>query len=138
MASTAREHGRTAAPPARTWTRVFPAQPEQIHHARAELALALEGCPVTDEAVLCLSELATNATLHSHSRHGGSFTVRAEIAADYLRVEVCDEGGPWAWHPPESEQHGRGLLIVSQLARSWGRTGTSESGWSVWFTLDCP
>jgi len=87
---------------------------------------------------LCLSELACNATVHSHSRQpGGHFTVRAEIDAGRLRVEVRDEGGPWTRPvgPPDGP-HGRGLFIVAQLAREWGRAGDSATGWSVWFEMD--
>lgn len=83
-------------------------------------------------------ELATNATLHSHSRNGGHFTVRAQIHVGRLRVEVCDDGGPWT-RPAHGRngQHGRGLLIVAQLAHDWGRAGDSETGWIVWFEIDC-
>jgi anti-sigma regulatory factor (Ser/Thr protein kinase) len=86
---------------AHTWTREFPARPDQVGQARKFLALALEGCPVTDDAVLCLSELASNSVLHSESRRPeGVFTVRAEMQlGDYLRAEVRDEGGPWDEHP---------------------------------------
>ncbi len=38
-----------------------------------------------------LSELATNAVVHSRSgQPGGTFTVRAELGAQRLRVEVRD------------------------------------------------
>jgi hypothetical protein len=34
-------------------------------------------------------------------------------------------------------QHGHGLHIISQLARTWGITGDSDTGWIVWFEADC-
>jgi anti-sigma regulatory factor (Ser/Thr protein kinase) len=38
-------------------------------------------------------ELATNAVLHSASRNpGGTFTVRASIFDDHVRIEVEDNG----------------------------------------------
>jgi serine/threonine-protein kinase RsbW len=125
-----------AAPPL-AWSRAFPAVPAQIREARRFLAGILAGYPTADDAILCLSELASNASVHSDSRKaGGMFTVRAEIYAGRLRVEVQDEGGPWTWPVrPPGGQHGRGLLIVAQLASEWGRTGDSESGWRVWFEL---
>ena len=86
-----------------------------------------------------MSELVTNAIVHSRSRQaGGTFTVRAQLDRDRLRVEVCDQGGPW--HTPTQAnadgQNGRGLLIVSHLASRWGCEGHSQTGWSVWFEID--
>jgi two-component sensor histidine kinase len=88
--------------------------------------------------VLCLSELVTNAALHSHSgRPGGQFTVRVEMNGNSLRIEVHGEGGSWQEADAPGELHGRGLSIVSRLARDWGRGGDSETGWTVWYELDC-
>jgi serine/threonine-protein kinase RsbW len=121
---------------------MFPARPDQVRHARRYLAQVLEGCPVADDAVLCLSELASNAVVHSRSREpGGCFTVHAQLDDNRVRVEVCDQGGRWQspGRTGEDEQNGRGLLIVGQLAARWGCEGHSQSGWSVWFELDvCP
>jgi len=118
-----------------TWSHAFTATASQVREARRFLSGILGSFPAADEAVLCLSELASNAVIHSNSRKsGGIFTVTAQVSAGCLRVEVCDEGGPWLWPPPGNEQHGRGLLILDKLARDWGRTGDSETGWTVWFT----
>ena len=35
-------------------------------------------------------------------------------------------------------QNGRGLFIVSQLARAWGREGDETAGWITWFEIDRP
>lgn len=123
-----------------TFSRTFPAVPAQVGEARRFLAGLLDGCPVADDAVLCLSELVSNAVVHSHSRHpGGSFTVRVQLHGQRLHVEVCDQGGPW--HPPgrasADEQNGRGLLIVGQLAVRWGCEGHSQYGWTVWYEIEC-
>jgi hypothetical protein len=66
-------------------------------HVKRFLRAALEGCPQADDAVLCLSELASNSVLHSNSRKpGGTFTVRAtSYEGDYVYIEVEDHGGPW-------------------------------------------
>lgn len=115
------------------WSRAFAGTPAQAGEARRFLAQILDGRPAADEAILCLSEMAANAILHSNSRKpGGHFTVRAEIHGDRLRVEVHDEGGPWAVPSPDDVQHGHGLHIISQLARTWGITGGSDTGWTVW------
>jgi anti-sigma regulatory factor (Ser/Thr protein kinase) len=120
---------------------MFPADASQVGAARAFLATILAGDPAADDAVLCLSELASNAIVHSRSREpGGSFTVRAHRHHRRLRVEVTDQGGPWPTpiptHPSPDQPTGRGLLIVSQLATRWGRAGHSRTGWTLWYELD--
>ncbi len=116
------------------WSRAFPAAPEQVREARRFVAGILDGCQAADDAILCLSELATNATLHSRSREpGGHFRVRAEVHGNRVRVEVTDQGGPWERSAKDDEQNGRGLLVVAQLARNFGRTGDDQAGWTVWF-----
>ncbi len=69
---------------------------------------------------------------HSDSREpGGQFRVRVERHGDRVRVEVCDQGGPWAPAAAHDEENGRGLLVVAQLARSWGRTGSEALQWQA-------
>lgn len=127
-----------AAVPLIAWSRAFPGTPAQVREARRFLSTVLAGQDAADDAVLCLSELVTNATLHSYSgRPGGQFTVRVEMNGNSFRVEVHDEGGSWQGAGAVDEQHGRGLHIVSQLASAWGRDGDSETGWTVWYELDC-
>lgn len=130
---------RAAAAPVITWARTFPAVPAQVGEARRFLAGVLDGDPACDDAALCLSELASNAVVHSRSREpGGSFTVRVQLDSQRLRVEVGDQGGPWGspGRASADEQNGRGLLIVSQLAARWGCAGHSRTGWTVWYELD--
>lgn len=96
--------------------------------------------PAVFDAVLCVSELAANAIVHSRSGRSadGRFTVRAGITDKGLRVEVEDQGGPWTSQSADDIHGGRGLLIVADLARAWGREGSSEGGWTVWVEMDCP
>jgi serine/threonine-protein kinase RsbW len=123
-----------AAPPATG--RVFPAGAGQVREARRFLAGVLDGCPATDDALLCVSELVTNAVRHSRSaRPGGRFAVRATARAGSLRVEVEDEGGPWRADRNGDGQSGRGLLIVGQLAGRWGREDGADRR-TVWFEID--
>jgi hypothetical protein len=132
-------HGPHATASARTWIREFPARPEQVGQARRFLAFALEGCPVADDAVLCLSELAGNSVLHSRSRRpGGTFTVRAEVCeGDYVRVEVRDEGGPWNGHcGVDGRPHG--LAIVRKLAADSAVDGDALTGWIAWARINWP
>jgi anti-sigma regulatory factor (Ser/Thr protein kinase) len=128
-------HELTISPP-QVWSRTFPAATAQIGQTRRFLAEILADEPTADDAVLCLSELATNATVHSRSRDGGHFTVLVERHGQRLRVAVRDQGGPWAQPNGADEHHGRGLLIVSRLATSWGRDGQAAFGWTVWFEMD--
>ena len=121
-----------------THHQVFPALAEQVGHARRFLTGILAGYPAAGDAVLCLSELASNSVTHSASRQpGGTFTVRTTLHhGGRVRVEVEDQGGPWRQCPSENGPHGHGLHIVSQLACGWGITGDSATGRTVWFELD--
>jgi anti-sigma regulatory factor (Ser/Thr protein kinase) len=110
-----------------------------VREARRFLSCILAGLPVADDAILCVSELAANATIHSNSaRPGGHFTVQTELSPrGCLRVEVQDQGGSWAGRPAAHDTpHGRGLTIVAQLARNFGRSGDSQAGWIMWFEMN--
>lgn len=120
-------------------SRSLAANPAYARDARYFLGGILEGHPKAGDAILCLSELAANAIVHSRSRQsGGAFTVRVQLNGQRLRVEVCDQGG--LWHSPgqasEDDQSGRGLLIVGQLSSRWGCKEHSHHGRTVWFELD--
>jgi serine/threonine-protein kinase RsbW len=92
-----------------------------------------------DDAVLCLSELASNAIRHSNSaRPGGRFTVRIIPAPGRLRVEVQDQGGPWTPDPDSDGHGGRGLLVVDELTAAWGISGDGIRTRVVWFDIDRP
>jgi Histidine kinase-like ATPase domain len=140
MTDTASYRSRRTGPPAQTWTRKFPARPDQVGRARKFLAQALRSCPVADDAVLCLSELASNSVLHSASRSpGGTFTVRAEVRpGDHVRIEVHDQGGPWVERPGTNDGRAHGLAIVRVLAADSGTDGNALSGWITWARLDWP
>ncbi|MFE7123559.1 ATP-binding protein [Streptomyces sp. NPDC057617] len=93
---------------------------------------------VCTDAVLFVSELTTNAVIHSESTSvlcGLSLTSRQR-----LRIEVHDDGRtaacPSGTHPGSEDESGRGLLIVRQLADSWGTTVSSRTGGNVaWAVL---
>lgn len=88
----------------------------------------------TEIAELLLSELVTNALIHT--RNGAVVTVTSGPAR--LRVEVRDfvAGQEPAPYVPNADDgtHGRGLLLVQSLADSWGVT-TQALGKVVWFEL---
>jgi serine/threonine-protein kinase RsbW len=127
----------TSTTPLIAWSRGFPAVPEQVREARQFLATILDGRSAADDALLCLSELVTNAVVHSRSSEpAGQITVRAQLHGSYLRVQVTDQGGPWTAQPSDpAGLHGRGLVILSRLADAWGRIGNPTVGWTVWFEM---
>jgi anti-sigma regulatory factor (Ser/Thr protein kinase) len=81
----------------RTTDVTYPGGTEHVRAVRADLRAVLQDCPRADDVILCASELAANAVMHSRSRlPGGTFTVRATVTPDlYARIEVLDNGGPW-------------------------------------------
>jgi anti-sigma regulatory factor (Ser/Thr protein kinase) len=124
------------APVLRAIAVTYPGRPDQAGHVRADLRRILDGCPIADDVILCASELAANAALHSDSRNrGGTFAVRAEIRpGSYVQIAVEDDGGPWIEQAPDPAR-GRGLDIVRALATDWG-TNTSPDSRTVWARLN--
>jgi anti-sigma regulatory factor (Ser/Thr protein kinase) len=110
-----------------------------VGDARRFLRRALNGWGVDPEAsataVLCLSELVTNAVIHADS----GCAVRAMLEDDVLSITVRDHGLP---NPASGELveeplrvHGRGLQLVEALATRWG-SEVDTVGTTVWFDLD--
>jgi serine/threonine-protein kinase RsbW len=120
------------------FSRVYLGSPVQIRAVRAALRGLLDGCPVADDAILCASEMAANAALHSDSAlPGGQFTVSAELSpGDYVWIEVEDQGGLWT--PAAAEPGGsHGLDIIHALATDWGIDGDYRTR-TIWVRLDVP
>jgi anti-sigma regulatory factor (Ser/Thr protein kinase) len=113
----------------------YPAEPRQAGLARAALAGWLGGCPQAGEAILIASEFAANSVLHSLSRHGGAFTLRAEVGRDRLRIEVEDGGGPWHAGPrDDGRPHGFDVVAAIAGAGNWGIDG-DDRGRIAWARL---
>ncbi len=129
---------RRVMPGVRSFSRAYSGRPQAIGTARADIARVLAGCPAADNVILCLSEVASNAVLHSRSgRPGGGFGVRLEAREGHrVRVDVDDDGGPWeAGDAEDGDEHGYGLGIVSAMSAGMGTM--SGDGWRiVWF--ECP
>jgi serine/threonine-protein kinase RsbW len=116
----------------------YPGSAEHIRAVRADLRPVLRDCPMADDVILCASELAANAALHSRSRlPGGTFTVHAKISpGDHAWIEVEDDGGPWTPKPGDpSGAHG--LDIVRALASDCGIDGDHHTR-TVWARFDWP
>ncbi len=116
----------------------YPGGTEHIRAVRADLRAALYECPRADDVILCASELADNAALHSHSRlPGGTFTVRATISPDrYVQIDVQDNGGPWNQGMIDPTRH-HGLDIVRAVADERGIDGDHTTR-TIWARFDWP
>lgn len=115
-----------------TFTRIFRGEADQVGRARREVARYLDGCPAAEDAALIVSELVTNAVLHSRSRHG-MLTVHGERYPGYVWLEVSDAGSNW--EAGSDGDGGRGLSIVAALAAEWGIDGDGR-GRTIWARLE--
>lgn len=117
--------------------RVFPGRDDQVAEARRFVRRALDGYPVVDDAVLCVSELATNTLLHTASGNGGQFEIIVWRSESSVRIAVSDNGSigkPAICAVDAASEQGRGLGLVALVASHWGESG-DESGRTVWFEL---
>ena len=102
---------------------------------RRAVARHLAGCPAADDMILIVSELASNAVMHSASR-GQFFTVRAELYPDHVRVEVEDLGGSWRGRHCDGRPHGLDVVEAFTGPDGWGIETTTDGGRVVWARLD--
>ena len=80
----------------------------------------LRGCPAAADAVLLISELATNACTYTASGNpGGTFTVRIERFPGGIRAEVEHHGSACHSHLSNA-QPPHGLYLLQALAASFG------------------
>lgn len=101
------------------------AHPGSVAQARRLTQARLSGWAVCadtcDNAALVISELVTNAIVHTAS---GRVVCELHDHDDMVRIAVRDEGcAPGEPHPSPQrpdEEHGRGLLLVDALCRAWG------------------
>jgi anti-sigma regulatory factor (Ser/Thr protein kinase) len=125
-------------PGARLAVHDVPPEPAAVAGARRFLRTTLQHWgvddSVADAAVLCLSELVTNAVIHSH----GGCLVQAVLDGGVLTTTVLDWGSSSAASvvsvPDPLQVHGRGLQLVDALAAGWGYE--FDDGASVWFSME--
>jgi len=123
-----------AAPP-REYRRIEPTEGAPAT-AREVVRLFAEANGVAGEpaaAELVASELVTNAVMHAGTPI--DFTVR--LLDDCVHIAVRDENpnpARIAGYVSDSDEHGRGLLLVDALAVSWG-TVFPGIGKIVWATV---
>ncbi len=91
--------------------------------------------PVHDDAALVVSELFTNALVHTDSTE---ITCRIQTTMETVYLAITDQGhgepGPEVREPEEAE-NGRGLLLVNALAELWGVRNENGLGRTVWAVL---
>ncbi|QOV34390.1 SpoIIE family protein phosphatase [Streptomyces ferrugineus] len=112
--------------------------PKEVGRARAVVREQLHDwglAKLADTAELMVGELVTNAVRHSHSRPVELRLVRG----DTLLCEVDDDDHdlPTLLNAGPGDEAGRGLWVVSTLAREWG-TSRTGAGKTVWFELTLP
>jgi serine/threonine-protein kinase RsbW len=128
-----------SAPAACTLEATYPGMTNQLRYVRADLRAVLGDRPAADDVILCASELAANAVLHSRSRLPcGTFTVKvAVVGGGCIHIEVEDDGGLWSDGATVTEAGRHGLDIIQALACKWGTHGDA-SGRVVWAEFGWP
>ena len=104
-----------------------------VRDARASLARFGLDEDLAHRAQLVVSELATNAVMHS----GAPFLLRVTQDQRCLRIEVEDASGTLPLEMEAGAMSGRGLRIVEALASHWGAERRGE-GKVVWAELTGP
>jgi hypothetical protein len=104
--------------------------------ARAFLRSALQTWRLDgfgDVTELLVTELVANVVTHV----GAPMTLRVHRTPSTMRVELDDASAqvPEVHHPGTADEHGRGVLLVDQLANAWGVDARLD-GKTVWFELD--
>ncbi|HUY50984.1 MAG TPA: ATP-binding protein [Streptosporangiaceae bacterium] len=107
-----------------SWARAFPGTAKQAGAARRFVAGLLEESPFRDDAAVVLSELFTNALLHTASgKPGGIVVVQVSRWRHGVRIAVTDQGSPSQpiIRDPaacgEPAENGNGLYLAAHLAR---------------------
>jgi anti-sigma regulatory factor (Ser/Thr protein kinase) len=119
----------------RTETRSFGADiaaPRLARRFVADTLRAWEFDELLDDALLVVSELATNAILHGRA----DFTVRVHQAGQRVRIGVYDtaDSAPVQIEAPALAVNGRGLALVASVSDQWG-CDRARDGKTVWADL---
>jgi anti-sigma regulatory factor (Ser/Thr protein kinase) len=104
--------------------------------AMSELSLVVGLSAATFQTlVLLVSEVVSNAVLHSKGPAQAPIKLTATVSADAVHISVTDAGGGFVpkQRDPASIHDGYGLYLVDKAARRWGVDATGPT--SVWFEL---
>ncbi|SCG73222.1 SpoIIE family protein phosphatase [Micromonospora coxensis] len=126
--------------PSRSASMEMPAEPTAPSRVRHWMTAQLTDWQVPEAvigaAVLCTSELTTNALLHA----GTAARVVIDLSAERLLVSVADSGTRGAVTRTQTDtlsSRGRGLGLIEQLSDAWG-TDPTVRGSTVWFEILVP
>jgi anti-sigma regulatory factor (Ser/Thr protein kinase) len=118
----------------------FDRDPQAPAHARAAVARFTAASGISglalDTLTLLVSELVSNAVLHSDAPSASGILLSARVVERRtIRVEVTDGGSGFTAVPrdPSRVTGGYGLFLVAQQASRWGVD--REGGTRVWFEL---
>ncbi|MET0415311.1 MAG: SpoIIE family protein phosphatase [Actinoplanes sp.] len=124
----------------RSTTMLVPAEPSGPSRVRQWMSARLREWSVPESvigaAILCTSELTTNALLHA----GTPAQVHIDLNAERLLVSVADTGTRGTViraHVDTLSSRGRGLGLIEDLSDSWG-TDPTVRGTTVWFEMLLP
>lgn len=121
------------------WT--FPGEAMSVGKCRSLARRLAADEDQAEAAALCVSELVTNALLHSRSGlPGGRITVSMSQCRRQggLRISVYDDGPRtvrWARSEPTTPgpaEFGRGLAIVAAVAAEWGISQPADDQGIAW------
>ena len=112
---------------------VVPTAPSEARRSLHALGGALPANRL-DDLRLVVSELVTNAVIHSGLPEDDAIVLKVRILPRRIRVEVIDRGRGFPEAPSRTaEHHGFGLPIVDELAERWGTENGPET--RVWAEL---
>lgn len=116
----------------------LPAHGTSVSAARSRITEQLTrwgaGESVYEDAALIVSELFTNALVHTDS---SEITCQLRTTAQTVYLAITDQGhGPTGPRVREPDaESGRGLILVSALAQLWGVNTEQGCGRTVWAVL---
>ena len=120
---------------------VVAAEPRAVATARRFVQDTLTGWGVDADsradAVLCVSELVTNAIIHTIAGCEVRLVLRRGVLALSVRDAGTDSPGPSSPTVDPFAAHGRGLRLVELTATRWG-SEVDGDGMTVWLELHLP
>jgi anti-sigma regulatory factor (Ser/Thr protein kinase) len=104
--------------------------------ANANGASAAVPALTSDNLLLLVSEVVTNAVLHSDQTAAAPMHIAARLDGESIRVTVINSG---SGSPDDRKRHagGYGLFLLDKLATRWGLEQSDEATarTTVWFEL---